>query len=292
VTTRRDLLRLSALATAAGCTLSLSRGAFSQTTQTHADGLIYGVQMYTVRQQAPQDLAGVLREIHHVGYTQIEVSPLVYTHPAAELKRIVADSGLGMVSGHFDYESFAEKIPYARQLGLKFMCCPMIPPAQRTSLEGFRKAAEDFNRWGHMVREEGMELVFHNLNYEFKPQQGSTGWDALMEHTDPKLVKLEFDIYWLVQGGQDPYAMLLKYPDRVRLLHLKDRTPGARVNYDTDHSAGTFTELGKGTIDWPKLLAQGKRQGIRYAFVDQDETREPIYRSLEENYAYLKKLNL
>jgi sugar phosphate isomerase/epimerase len=289
VTTRRDLLRLSALATAAGCTLSLSRGAFSQ---THADGLIYGVQMYTVRQQVPRDLAGVLREIHHAGYTQIELSPLVYSHPAAELKHIVADSGLGMVSGHFDYEGFAEKIPYARELGLKFMCCPMMPSAQRNSLEGFRKAAENFNRWGRMVHDAGMEFVFHNLNYEFKPQQGSTGWETLMQHTDQHLVKLEFDIYWLVQGGQDPYAMLTKCADRVRLLHLKDRTPGAKVNYDNDHSSGTFTELGKGTIDWPKLLTQAKRQGIRYAFVDQDETKEPLFRSLEENYAYLKKLNL
>jgi sugar phosphate isomerase/epimerase len=289
VTTRRDLLRLSALATAAGCTLSLSRGAFSQ---THPDGLIYGVQMYTVRQQVPQDLARVLREIHHVGYAQIELSPLVYAHPAAELKRIVADSGLGMVSGHFDYEGFAEKIPYARQLGLKFMCCPMIPKAQWNSLEGFRKAAADYNHWGKMLHDEGMEFVLHNLDYEFKPQRGTTGWNVLMEHTDPALVKLELDIYWLVQGGQDPYAILTKYPDRVRLLHLKDRTPGATVNYDIDHSSGTFTEVGKGTIDWPKLLAQGKRQGIRYAFVDQDETTEPIFRSLEESYAYLRKLNL
>ena len=76
----------------------------------------------------------------------------------------------------------------------------------------------------------------------------------------------------------------------MRLLHLKDRIRRAKVNYDIDHSSGTFTELGKGTIDWPKLLEQGKRQGIRYAFVDQDETKEPIFRSLEENSAYLKKL--
>jgi sugar phosphate isomerase/epimerase len=287
VTTRRDFLRLAALATAAGCTLP--RRAFSQ---THPGGLIYGVQMYTVRQQVPQDLAGVLREIHHAGYSQIELSPLVYAHPAAELKHIVADSGLGMVSGHFDYEGFAEKIPYARQLGLKFMCCPMIPKAQWNSLEGFRKAGADYNRWGKMLHDEGMEFVIHNLDYEFKPQGGSTGWEVLMEHTDPHLVKLEFDIYWLVQGGQDPYAMLTQYSDRVRLLHLKDRTPGAKVNYDIDHSSGTFTELGKGTIAWPKLLEQAKRQGIRYAFVDQDETKEPIFRSLEESYAYLKKLNL
>jgi sugar phosphate isomerase/epimerase len=289
LSTRRDFLRLSALATAAGCTLSLPRSAFPQ---SHPDGLIYGVQMYTVRQQVPQDLVGVLREIHRIGYTQIELSPLVYAHPAAELKRIVADSGLGMVSGHFDYAGFEAKIPYARQLGLKFMVCPMIPPAQWNTLEGFRKAAADYNRWGKMLHDEGMEFVIHNLDYEFKPQQGSTGWETLMQHTDPRLVKLEFDIYWLVQAGQDPYAMLTKYADRVRLLHLKDRTPGAKVNYDIDHSSGTFTEVGKGTIAWPKLLEQGKRQGIRYAFVDQDEASEPIFRSLEESYAYLKKLNL
>jgi sugar phosphate isomerase/epimerase len=277
VTTRRDLLRLSALAAAAGCSLNLSRLALSQSQSqgqhqnhgpAHGDGLVYGVQMYTVRQQVPQDLAGVLREIRSVGYTQIELSPLVYSHPAPELKRIIADSGLGAVSGHFDYDGFAAKIPYAHQLGLKFMVCPMMPPAQWNSLDGFRKGAEDYNRWGRMAHEAGMEFVLHNLNYEFKPQDGSTGWEVLMQYTDPAFVKLELDIYWLVQGGQDPYAMLTQHADRVRLLHLKDRTPGAKVNYDNDHSSGTFTELGKGTIAWPKLLEQAKRQGIRYIFID------------------------
>jgi sugar phosphate isomerase/epimerase len=297
VTTRRDLLRLSALAAAAGCSLNLSRLALSQSPaqshdQGHGDGLIYGVQMYTVRQQAPHDLAGVLREMHTIGYTQIELSPLVYSHPAPELKRIVANSGLGAVSGHFDYDGFAAKIPYARQLGLKFMVCPMMPPAQRSSLDGFRQAADNYNHWGRMVHDAGMEFVLHNLNYEFKPQGGSTGWEVLMQHTDPALVKLELDIYWLVQGGQDPYAMLTNHADRVRLLHLKDRTPDGKVNFDNDHSAGTFTELGKGTIAWPRLLEQAKRQGIRYVFIDQDETKIPIYKSLEQNYAYLKRLAL
>ncbi|HWZ51130.1 MAG TPA: sugar phosphate isomerase/epimerase [Granulicella sp.] len=288
-TTRRDVLRLAALASAAGCVLRLPRTGFAQ---AHSAGLIYGVQMYMVRQQAPQDLSGVLREIHQVGFSQIELSPLVYTHPAAELKRIVADSGLGMVSGHFDYDGFAAKIPYARQLGLRYMVCPMMPPAQWGSLDGFRQAAEEYNRWGRMVHDAGMEFVLHNLDYEFKPQAGGTGWEVLMQHTDPKLVKLELDIYWLVQAGQDPYAMLTRYSDRVHLLHLKDRTPGAKVNYDIDHSSGTFTELGKGTIAWPRLLEQAKRQGIRYAFMDQDETTIPVYKSLEQNYAYLKRLGL
>ena len=227
------------------------------------------------------------------GYTQIELSPLVYAHPAAELKRIVADSGLGMVSGHFDYEGFAAKIPYARQLGLKFMVCPMMPKAQWNSLEGFRKAAAELQPLGQACcTTRAWSSSSTTSTTSSSRSSGSTGWEVLMQHTDPTLVKLEFDIYWLVQGGQDPYAMLTKHADRVRLLHLKDRTPGAKVNYDIDHSAGTFTELGKGTIDWPKLLEQAKRQGIRYAFVDQDETREPIFRSLEENYAYLKRLGL
>jgi sugar phosphate isomerase/epimerase len=53
-----------------------------------------------------------------------------------------------------------------------------------------------------------------------------------------------------------------------------------------------FTELGKGTIDWPSILVQARAEGVKYAFVDQDETSLPIPQSLAVNRAYLRKLNL
>jgi len=288
MTTRRDFLRLSAMA--AGCVIRFPRNAFAA---DDVGKLIYGVQLFMVRRQAVTDLAGILKAIQQIGYTQIELYPVVYNHPAGELKKIVDDSGLGLVSGHFDYAGFANKIDYARQLGLKYMVCPMLPEAQWTSIAGFNKAASDFNGWGAAVRDAGMEFVFHNHCYEFKPLEGgATGWDTLMGSIDPGLVKLELDVYWLTQAGQKPATVLADYADRVKLIHLKDRTAGAPAGFVMGSSAEHFTELGKGTIAWPKLLEQAKKQGIQYAFLDQDETAGPVVESMTESFAYLKKINV
>lgn len=205
---------------------------------------------------------------------------------------MVEDAGLGAVAGHFDYLGLEEKLDYGQQLGLKYYVCPMLPKDQWTSLEGFRTAAELFNKVGEGARSRGMELVFHNHDYEFKPMEGSNGFAELMKHTDPTLVKLELDVYWLTQGGQDPMTMLKSHADRVRLLHMKDRTAGAPTSFDMDQHSEHFTELGRGTIAWPALLKQAKAQGIRYAFLDQDETNGPVVASMETSRAYLRSLKI
>jgi sugar phosphate isomerase/epimerase len=286
--TRRDFLRLSAMA--AGCVIGFPRHAFAG--QVPAS-MSYGVQLFMVRRQAATDLAGILKSIRQIGFTQIELYPVVYDHPAAELKKIVEDSGLGLVSAHFDYVGFQGRIDYARQLGLKYMVCPMLPQDQWTSTAGFEKAASDFNQWGGQARDAGMEFVFHNHCYEFKVQEGGlTGWQTLMGSTDPTLVNLELDMYWLAQAGQTPAAVLRDYKGRVKLIHLKDRTPGASIGFEMGPSAEHFTELGKGSINWQRLVQQAKYQGVRYAFLDQDETAGPVVESMTESFAYLKGLNL
>jgi len=279
---RRQFLRLSTLATAAGCTLG--RSAFAAT----PGSLTYGVQLYMVRRQAQQDLAGVLKAIHQVGFTQIELYPIAYTHSAADLRKIISDAGLSSASAHVDYVGLEDKIDYIHQLGCEYLVCPMLPDRLWNSPEGFREAATQFNRWGEAVRARGMKFAFHNHDYEFKPQAGgTTGFAELMKNTDPALVKLELDCYWLTQGGQDPLTVLKQHADRAVLIHLKDRKAGSAVSYNMDATSEHFTELGKGTINWPVLLAQAKKQGIRYAFMDQDETAGPVLDSLKESYMYL-----
>lgn len=286
MTTRREFLRLSALAAAAGCVLRAPR-VFAAEEQ-----LIYGVQLFMVRRQAVKDLAGILKAIHQIGYSQIELYPIAYNHSATELRRIITDSGLGAVSGHFDYDGLDTKIDYARQLGLEYMVCPMLPRAQWNSTGGFLEAARKFNQWGKQVHEAGMTFAFHNHDYEFKPQGNTTGFEVLMRNTDPALVKLELDLYWLTQAGQDPMQMLRRHANRTRLIHLKDRLPDVPTSFTPDPDADHFIELGKGTIRWPQLLAQAKKQGIRYAFVDQDETAIPVLQSLRESYDYLRTLKV
>lgn len=282
---RRSFIRLSALAAAAGCVL---RGAPRSFASDTAGTMHYGVQLYMVRRQAVNDLAAVLKAIRQVGFKEVELYPIAYNHPAAELKKIVADAGLTCPAAHFDYAGLEEKVEYGHALGLKYFVCPMLPEAQWTSLAGFQQAATLFNRVGEKCHAAGMEFCFHNHCYEFRPMEGSNGFTELMKHTDAKLVKLEFDLYWLTQGGQDPMTMLKKHADRVRLIHMKDRIAGAPTGYDMGKVAEHFTELGKGTLAWPALLAQARAQGIRYAFLDQDETAGPVLDSMRESFAYLQ----
>ena len=285
---RRNFVKASLAAAAAGCVLGGSSVAFGE-----AGGLTYGVQLFMLRRQAENDLPGVLREIHDAGFAQVELYPIAYTRPAAELRKMVQDAGLGAVAGHFDYVGLEDKLDYGQQLGLKYFVCPMLPLDQWNSLEGFQKAAELFNRVGAGARSRGMEFVFHNHDYEFKPIGGSDGFTQLMQHTDPKLVKLELDMYWLTQAGQDPMAVLKGHADRVRLVHMKDRTANAPTSNDMDKHSEHFTELGRGTIDWPALLKQAQAQGVRYAFLDQDETSGgTVIESMKVSRAYLRTLKV
>lgn len=281
---RRSFLKASLAAAAAGCILRTSRGL------ADVKGMTFGVQLYMLRDQAKTDLAGVFKKIHDAGFSQVELYPIAYTHSAAELRRMMQDAGLAAVAGHFDYVGLEDKIDFAHQLGLKYYVCPMLPRDQWNSLEGFGKAADLFNRVGKQAKSRGMELVFHNHCYEFKPIDGTNGFAHLMKHTDPNLVKLELDLYWLTQGGQDPMAILKSQANRVRLIHMKDRTPGA-TGYDMEEPQH-FVELGRGKLDWPALLAQARAEGVEYAFVDQDNTKLPIVQSLEISRAYLRKLSL
>ena len=282
----------------------MHRRKFLQTSLTAAAGLvlgkslraapgsfIYGVQLYMVRRPAIKDLAAALRMIHDAGFAQVELFPIAYNHPPAELRRIIADAGLSADSGHFDYIGLESRLDYARDLGLKFMVCPMLPDNQKTSLQGFRTAAKLFNRAGAAARDRGMELLFHNHDYEFRPIDGSTGFNTLMHETDPALVKLEFDMYWLTQAGQDPVEMLKTHRDRARIIHLKDRLANAPHSFSTD-SPQYFTELGRGAIDWKAILLQARSQGIRYAFLDQDESTLPLPESLKISRDYLRTLHV
>jgi sugar phosphate isomerase/epimerase len=277
---RRDFLRLTAIAAAAGVVIR----PVSWAAGIHQP---LGVQLYMVRRQAAVDLAGILKQIHAVGFEQVETYWSVYSHSAADLKAMITDAGLSVPSGHFDYDGLEGKLTYARALGLKYVVCPMLPKEQWTSADGFAKASKDFNHWGKQIADLGMKFAFHNHDYEFRPQGTTTGFQILMEQTDPNLVGLEMDCYWMTQAGQDPLQMLHAHADRIHLLHIKDRTP-APTSFNMDKESEHFIEAGKGAIDYKAIIGQAQSQGIHYYFMDQDETKGPPIESLRESYKYLR----
>ena len=280
--TIRNFLELSAAGLG---TLALSDLAFAA-----VKPFPVGVQLYTVREQAEQDLNAVLAHISMIGYKEVETYWNVYTHPAKKLQSMIVDNGMSVPSGHFDYDGLESKLDYAKELGVQYVVCPMLPKDMWTSADGFKKAAAQFNKWGEQVNKMGMQFGFHNHNYEFQKFGNTTGFDILTQNTDAKLVCLEMDCYWITQAGQDPVAMLKKFGSRIQLLHLKDRQSGFPTTQMLGPDAEHITEVGSGTIDWKAVIETGQQTGVKHFFVERDNGSTPPFESLRISYNYLSKL--
>jgi len=280
--TRRNFLQLSAAGLG---TLALSDLAFAA-----IKPFPVGVQLYTVREQVEQGLGAVLAHISMIGYKEVETYWNVYSHPAKKLRSMIVDNGLSVPSGHFDYDGLESKLDYAKELGVQYMICPMLPKDMWTSADGFKKAAEQFNKWGETIHGMGMQFGFHNHNYEFQKFGNTTGFDILTQTADPKLVCLEMDCYWITQAGQDPVAMLKKYGSRIQLLHLKDRQSGFPTTQMLSPDAEHMTEVGSGTINWKAVIETAQQTGVKHFFVERDNGSTPPFESLRISYNYLSKL--
>src|SRR5579864_7031267 len=114
-----------------------------------------GAQLYTVRKEAEADLPGVLRQIGAIGYREVETYWNVYSHPARELRQMIADAGVGVPSGHFDYTDLSDKFDYAKELGVKYMVCPILPEKMWNALDDYKRAADQFNEWGAAAKRNG-----------------------------------------------------------------------------------------------------------------------------------------
>jgi sugar phosphate isomerase/epimerase len=249
-----------------------------------------GVQLYTMRNQVKKDLAGVLAAIREIGYDEVETYWDIYSHPAAELKRMISDHGLRAPSGHFDHDKLESKLDYANALGFDYVICPMLPDKLSASLDGYKQAADKLNRFGEEVKRRGMRFGFHNHNYEFRRFGDTTGFDVLMSRTDPQLVCLEMDCYWITQAGEDPLQMFKRLGSRIKMLHLKDRKPGYPTSQKLDKHAEHMTPVGTGTLNWKEILAAARANGVQHLFVEQDSGDLPPIEELKISYQNLKPL--
>lgn len=279
--------RFAALSAAAAASLALPRSLRAAATRS---GMQFGVQLYTLRKQI-NPLAPNLKLIHEIGYSSVELFPGVYNHPPKQLKSLIESFGLKAPSGHFDYETIGDKIDYAKEAGLEYMICPMIPRSQWNTLDGFKQAAEYLNKVAVKVQAAGMKLGYHAHNYEYRPIQGSTGFAVLMKDFVPS-IRFELDVYWATEAGQNVVQLMRQTRQRLALMHLKDRKPGATISYIPGPKAAYFTEVGSGTIDWKVVLGEAHRLGIKWMFVEQDQTDIPVDQSLRKSWKFLSNFTL
>ena len=270
-------------------TASLATMALDSAALAKMAGRPVGVQLYTVRSLVQNDLAGTLAAIQKIGYKNVETFAAQYKMGARDLRSAILDAGLTVPSAHFGYNDLESKFDYAKELGVECIVCSMIPKTIAGSTDGFKRGAEQYNKWGEQARKMEMRFGFHNHNLEFQDYGGITEFDVLMRYTDPALVHWQMDCYWVAQAGHDPIEMLRTYGNRIQSLHLKDRKPNVAVSFDTGPASAHFTEVGEGTLDWVSILRLAAKAHVPYMFVEQDQTERPPLESLQISYRNIVK---
>jgi sugar phosphate isomerase/epimerase len=277
-----------------------------------------GLQLYTVRPEFDSDPAGTLAKVAAIGYKEVELSPMAKA-PASEIAKGLANTGLRNPSGHYllpDLTANAEaRIETARMLGQEFMIVtvPWVADPSRfqaksgnqmemiramlngLTLDDWKWNAEQFNQVGEKIKKAGLQLGYHNHNFEFRKIGDVTGYDEFLRLTDPDLVCLELDCGWMSVAGLDPVSYLNRYPKRYRLLHIKDFkkgfTPTTALMSEVP-GAPVPTELGRGAIQYTEILAAARKGSIRSLFVEQEPPFKemPALEAIKVDYDYLKSL--
>ena len=157
---------------------------------------------------------------------------------------------------------------------------PWIPQEKRVTLDGWKNVAAVFNRAAQLAHDAGLQFAYHNHDFEFPKMEGQVPYDVLLQNTDPKLVQLEIDLYWMTKGGQDPLDYFARWPGRIPLVHVKD-SAGA-----PEHK---MVDVGQGKIDWKRIFEKQDQAGIKHFFVEHDQPPQP-FDDIAASYRYLKNL--
>ncbi len=139
-----------------------------------------------------------------------------------------------------------------------------------------RGTAQDARR----LEDAGIQFAYHNHDFEFPKLEGQVPYDVLLQSTDPKLVQLEINLYWITKAGQDPLAYFARWPGRIPLVHVKDSAG------PPEHK---MVDVGQGTIDWKRIFAKRDQAGIKHAFVEHDQPPQP-FEDIATSARYLKAL--
>jgi sugar phosphate isomerase/epimerase len=290
MTTRRSFLKNTSLVSAA---LMIAPSGFKLSSP------LVGLQLYTVRDAMAKDPLSTLAKIAGIGYNSVEGATYTNTEnfygmSAKEFKKVLKHNNLIMPSCHYRLGEDQEKgkdmmgtlmhdwdkaVDDAAELGLKYMVCAWLSPLERGKLDHYKKVADQLNIAGERCKKSGIQLCYHNHDFEFIKEGDKYPYSILL-NTDKNLVKMEVDLYWVTKAGQDPIALFKEHPGRFPLWHVKDMDKTA---------AKDFTEVGNGVIDFKKIFKYKALAGMKYFFVEQDKTPGSPFDSITQSFIYIKK---
>ena len=290
MTTRRSFIKSSAI---------LSAGLLAAPELFAYNKKYIGLQLYTVRDAMAADPVASLAKVAKVGYTSVEGatytgSELFYGMSAMQFAAVLKDNGLIMPSAHYRLgeemvngtaqkgtllNDWQKAVDDASAVGIKYMVCAYLSTAERGNLDHYKKIGSDFNKAGEICKKAGIQLCYHNHDFEFIMENGQYPYEVLLANTDKSLVKMEMDLYWVTKANQDPIKLINEHPGRFPLWHVKDM----------DHTPNRmFTEVGHGIIDFKMIFKHADKAGLKYFFVEQDQTPGDPFVSIQQSYDYIK----
>ncbi|QCK17081.1 sugar phosphate isomerase/epimerase family protein [Mangrovivirga cuniculi] len=257
-----------------------------------------GINLYTFREELKSNPKEVLRNIKAVGYKYIEDAGYLdgkfYGMTPTEFKEYLDELNSVPVSSHqggITFDNADQIISDVKTVGYKYLVIP-IPPMGLFTVDnesgtmgmtgGLDSLAQILNEFGKKCNKAGLKLLYHNHDFEFKENDnGIVPMDYLLENTDSTIVNFEIDLYWAVKAGADPVKYFKKYPGRFKAWHLKDMD-----------SQGRFAPVGEGQLDFARYLSYKDLAGMKYYFVEQDETYDGMtpLKAIEISHKALKDL--
>ncbi len=246
-----------------------------------------GIQLYTIRERLKKDFVGTMMKVADIGFNSVETAGYherkFYGYSPKDFRIFTQDLGLQALSSHANIQlkNIQETIDDTLEAGMEYLVKPWLDKSKFQSIDSYKKLAEEFNIIGEKCKASGLRFAYHNHAFEFKSIEGQLPYDVLLNNTDPDLMCMQLDTYWMIYGGYQPLDYFKKYPGRFELLHIKDMD---------NTSKKESTEIGQGIIDFPEIFDAQKLSGMKYFFLEQEAFKMDEFKSLAISFDYLKTL--
>ncbi len=251
---------------------------------------LVGVQLYSIRNQLKTDLPGTLQSLAAFGIKQVETAGY-YGRTATAFQSELARAGLSASSMHVGWDElgkhFAQVRSDAEILRAHYICCPDIPFSTRPDTQGVAMIVRTFSSWARDLERSGVRFAFHPESLQKWPSPEGTLLDTVILDTPPE-VRFELDVFWTTLGQRNPAKLLLQYPKRFPLVHLKDfRIPVSPKIIEAGELGTASVALGKGSVQWPEFFVAARQIKVEKYFIESESPAAFV--QLPTDLAFVKR---
>ncbi len=234
-----------------------------------------GLQLWSIREDMTKDPAGTVKALAAMGYKEVEgfgyADGKMFGMPIADFVKLLKDNGITMPSTHFmvtskDFDGSTKELSAAAKKGIddfaahgaRYVICPYMADDDRLKIDHMVKA---YQAAAEYSKKAGTRFGYHNHAFEFEKRGPDNRliMEWLLHESDPKLMTMQMDIYWVAYANHNPLDWIKLYPGRWELCHAKDMAKTEKRE---------SIEVGDGSIDFVSIFKQSKLAGLKHYVIE------------------------